>query len=266
MSERAVRSYARRVLRSDRHVRILDHVAAQGSADVTQLSRLLGVSPATVRRDLRHLSDQRLLERTHGGALPGGLSIELPLQHRADQRSPQKQAIARAAADLVPEGAVVGLTGGSTTTEVARILADRGPVTLVTNAVNIAAALVLRPTVDLIVIGGTARSESYELVGPIAEKTLADHHTDIAFLGVDGISAAHGCTTHDQLEAATDRAFARHSGRTVVVADHSKIGRTTFAKICPAADVHCLITDAAAPAEHLDAIASAGVAVTVVRG
>ncbi|GGR88408.1 DeoR family transcriptional regulator [Streptomyces aureoverticillatus] len=245
-------------------MRILDHVAAHGSADVTQLSRLLGVSQATVRRDLRYLSEQRLLERTHGGATPGGLSIELPLQHRADQRSPQKQAIAQAAAELVPDRAVVGLTGGSTTTEVARLLADRGrPVTIVTNAVNIAAALVLRPTVTLIVIGGTARSESYELVGPIAEKTLADHHTDIAFLGVDGISAAHGCTTHDQLEAATDRAFASHSGRCVVVADHSKIGRTTFAKICPAGDVHTLITDAEAPTAELEAIAAIGVRVTV---
>ncbi|WP_369212189.1 DeoR/GlpR family DNA-binding transcription regulator [Streptomyces flavofungini] len=251
------------MLKSDRHVRILDHVAAEGSADVTQLSRLLGVSQATVRRDLRHLSEQRLLDRTHGGALAGGLSIELPLQHRADQRSPQKRAIARAAAALVPEGAVVGLTGGTTTTEVARLLADRGPVTIVTNAVNIAANLVLRPHVTLIVIGGTARSQSYELVGPIAEKTLADHHTDIAFLGVDGISAAHGCTTHDQLEAATDRSFAFHGSRTVVVADHSKIGRTTFAKICPAADVHTLITDADAPAAELAALGDLGVRVTV---
>ncbi|MFD4633909.1 DeoR/GlpR family DNA-binding transcription regulator [Streptomyces sp. NPDC058284] len=252
------------MLRSDRHVRILDHVATRGSADVTQLSRLLGVSQATVRRDLQHLSEQRLLERTHGGAVAGGLSIELPLQHRADQRSPQKQAIAQAAADLVPDGAVVGLTGGSTTTEVARLLADRGRVTIVTNAVNIAAALVLRPAVTLIVVGGTARSQSYELIGPIAEKTLADHHTDIAFLGVDGISAAHGCTTHDQLEAATDRAFAFHSSRSVVVADHSKIGRTTFAKICPAADVHTLITDGDAPEAELSAIGAVGVRVTVV--
>ncbi|MGH4033474.1 DeoR/GlpR family DNA-binding transcription regulator [Actinomycetota bacterium Odt1-20B] len=178
---------------------------------MNRLSELLGVSRATVRRDLQQLSERRLLERTHGGAVLGGLGIDLPLRHRLDQLSPHKQAIARAAAELVPAGAVVGLTGGSTTSEVAQLLADRGPVTVVTNAVNIAAALVLRPDVALTVTGGTARKESYELVGPSAEKTLADHHTDIAFLGVDGISAAHGCTTHDQVEAATDRAFAQHS-------------------------------------------------------
>ncbi|SDJ56257.1 DeoR/GlpR family DNA-binding transcription regulator [Streptomyces indicus] len=252
------------MLKSDRHLRIIEHVAAHGSADVSRLSLLLGVSQATVRRDLQQLSEQRLLERTHGGAVRGGLSLELPLQHRLDQRSPQKQAIARAAADLVPEGAVVGLTGGSTTTEVARLLADRGPVTIVTNAVNIAAALVLRPEVTLIVVGGTARKESYELVGPIAEKTLADHHTDIAFLGVDGISAAQGCTTHDQLEAATDRAFARHTSSTVVVAEHTKLGRATFAKICPVSEVHTLITDERAPEGELAAIAAAGARITVV--
>ncbi|WP_199551906.1 DeoR/GlpR family DNA-binding transcription regulator [Streptomyces sp. N35] len=252
------------MLRSDRHLRILELVAAHGSADVGRLALLLGVSQATVRRDLRQLSEQRLVERTHGGAVRGGLSLELPLQHRLDQRSPQKLAIARAAADLVPPRAVVGLTGGSTTSEVARLLAERGPVTIVTNAVNIAASMVLHPEVTLIVVGGTARKESYELVGPIAEKTLADHHTDIAFLGVDGISAAHGCTTHDQLEAATDRAFAHHAGSTVVVADHTKLGRTTFAKICPLSAVHTLITDSGAFEGELAAIGEAGVRVRVV--
>ncbi|MBC9712687.1 DeoR/GlpR transcriptional regulator [Streptomyces sp. TRM66268-LWL] len=252
------------MLRSDRHMRILEQVATHGSADVSRLARLLGVSQATVRRDLHRLSEQRLVERTHGGAVRGGMNLELPLQHRLEQRSPQKLAIARAAAGLVPEGAVVGLTGGSTTSEVARLLAERGPVTIVTNAVNIATSVMPYPEVTLIVIGGTARRESYELVGPIAEKTLADHHTDLAFLGVDGISAAHGCTTHDQLEAATDRAFARHTGSTVVVAEHTKLGRTTFAKICPLSAVHTLITDPGAPEEELTAVRAAGVRVTVV--
>jgi DeoR family transcriptional regulator, aga operon transcriptional repressor len=252
------------MLRTERHVRILEHVSARGSIDVNELSRLLDVSGATVRRDLQHLSEMNLLRRTHGGAVVGNLSLEVPLQNRVERLKPEKRAIAKAAADLVPAGAVVGLTGGTTTTEVARLLVERGPVTIVTNAVNIAAEVVLHKQVTLVVIGGNARSESYELVGPIAEKTLADYHTDMTFLGVDGISAEHGCTTHDQLEAATDRAFARSSGEIVVVADHSKIGKVTFAKICPLRDVTHLITDSAAPGNHLAAIADAGVTVTAV--
>ncbi|MFJ5226303.1 DeoR/GlpR family DNA-binding transcription regulator [Streptomyces sp. NPDC088400] len=252
------------MLRTERHERILEHVSAKGGLDVNELSRLLNVSGATVRRDLQHLSRLNLLRRTHGGAVIGGIGPEVPVQHRTEHCRTEKQAIARAAAALVPEGAVVGLTGGTTVTEVARLLAERGPLTIVTNAVNIAAELILHKEVTLVVIGGNARNASYELVGPIAEKTLADHHTDMVFMGVDGISAAHGCTTHDQLEAATDRAFLGSSGRTVVVADHTKIGKVTFAKICPLPDIHHLVTDSAATGDQLERIADAGVPVTMV--
>ncbi len=252
------------MLRTERHARILEHIAARGSAGVAELSALLGVSDATVRRDLHRLHELNLLRRTHGGAAVGSISIEVPVHHRAARCRPEKQAIARAAAALVPEGAIVGMTGGTTVTEVARVLAARGRVTIVTNAVNIAAEMVLHRDVTLVVVGGTARPTSYELIGPIAEKTLADVHTDLTFLGVDGISASHGCTTHDQLEAATDRAFVGSTGRTVVVADHSKIGKTTFARICPLSDIPHLVTDSAATGPQLEAIAAAGVSVTAV--
>ncbi|WP_329454232.1 DeoR/GlpR family DNA-binding transcription regulator [Streptomyces sp. NBC_01497] len=249
------------MLRTERHARILEHVFAKGSAGVEELCRLLDVSGATVRRDLQQLDAQNLLRRTHGGAAVGNIGLEAPLKYRSERRKPEKMAIARAAAALVPAGAVVGMTGGSTATEIARLLAERGPVTIVTNAVNIAAELILHRDVTLVVIGGTARSESFELVGPTAEKALAEYHTDMTFLGVDGISAAHGCTTHDQLEAATDRAFTNSSSRTVVVADSSKIGKVTLAKICPLSAVAHLVTDRDASKEERDRIAAAGVPV-----
>lgn len=251
------------MLRSERHARILEHVTARGSADVRELIGLLDVSGATVRRDLEHLSGQNLLRRTRGGAAVGAVGLEVPLQHRAERLRPEKQAIARAAAALVPDGAVVGMNGGSTVTEIARLLAARGRFTVVTNAVNIAAELILHRHITLVVVGGNARTTSYELVGPIAERTLAGVHTDIAFLGVDGVSAAHGCTTHDQLEAATDRAFADASDRTVVVADRTKVGRATFAKICPLTAVSQLVTDGDADPAELARIAEAGTRVTV---
>ncbi|MEW2546308.1 DeoR/GlpR family DNA-binding transcription regulator [Streptomyces sp. NPDC047002] len=250
------------MLRTERHARILEHVTAKGSAGVEELSRMLDVSGATIRRDLQQLHALRLLRRTHGGASVGTFGLEAPLQYRSERRRPEKVAIARAAAALVPHDAVVGLTGGSTAMAIARILAERGPVTIVTNAVDIAAELILHRDVTLVVIGGTARRESYELVGPMAEKTLAEYHTDIAFLGVDGIGAAHGCTTHDQLEAATDRAFTENSSHTVVVADSSKIGKVTLARICPLSEVGHLVTDAGAPREELARITAAGVSVT----
>nr|WP_308309181.1 DeoR/GlpR family DNA-binding transcription regulator [Streptomyces sp. CHD11] len=259
---RAGADRGRRALRTERHLRILEFVSEQGGADVTALAARLEVSGATVRRDLRYLHDQRLLQRTHGGAVTGDAGAELPLRRKAERFHAEKRDIARAALELVPEGAVVGLTGGTTTTEIARLLARRGPVTIVTNAVNIAAEMVPHPQVNVVVTGGQARSRTWELVGPGAEKMLADYHTDITFLGVDGIGVDHGCTTHDPLEAATDRAFLAGTAEAVVVADHSKIGKATFARICPIGAVRRLITDAAQDHGELARLRDRGILVT----
>ncbi|WP_395292586.1 DeoR/GlpR family DNA-binding transcription regulator [Kitasatospora hibisci] len=231
------------MLKADRSARILAHVTAAGSADVHALAGLLGVSTATVRRDLQELHEQGLLHRTRGGAVTGPVNLELPLRHRSGKQREEKRRIAQAAAELVPDGAVVGLSGGTTTSELARVLAERGGITVVTNAVNVAADLIVRPEVRLVVIGGIARAASYELVGPAADRMLSQYHLDVAFIGVDGLTAEEGCTTHDEMEAQTDRAFLRSSARAVVLADSTKAGRVTFARICPLTEVHDLVTD-----------------------
>ncbi|MER6466573.1 DeoR/GlpR family DNA-binding transcription regulator [Streptomyces sp. NPDC001288] len=247
--------------RSERHLLILGRIGERGAANVVDLSKWLGVSHATVRRDLRFLSVQGLLRRTHGGGVAVGSGLELSLRSRADRARPQKRAIAQRAVDFAGEGAVVGLTGGTTTLEIARLLAARGPVTIVTNAIDIAAELAPQPQIRLIMTGGHARSQTFELVGPGAERALRDHHLDIAFLGADGVGAAHGCTTHDPLEAATNRAFVEGSTHAVFVADHSKIGRATLARICPIDTVTCLITDEGADPDEVARIRRRGVRV-----
>ncbi|MGW7442829.1 DeoR/GlpR family DNA-binding transcription regulator [Kitasatospora sp. NPDC054795] len=249
------------MLKADRTSRILTHLTETGSADVHELAGLLRVSAATVRRDLQELHDQGLLHRTRGGAVTGAVNLELPLRHKHGTRQAEKRRIALAADRLVPDGAVVGLTGGTTTSELARVLAERGGITIVTNAVNIAADLIVRPDIRLVVVGGIARTTSYELVGPAADRMLAQYHLDIAFIGVDGLTPQQGCTTHDEMEAQTDRAFLRSSARSVVLADSSKVGRVTFARICPLSEVHDLVTDAEVTAEQEEAIATDGVRV-----
>ena len=159
----------------------------------------------------------------------------------------------------MPDGAVVGLTGGTTTTELARVLSDRNGITIVTNALNIASELVLRSTIRLVVIGGSARHASYELVGPSAESMLSRYHLDLAFIGTDGVTLAAGCTTHDEMEAQTDLAFLDRSKRVVVVADSSKLGRSAFAHICDLSEVDDLITDNEANPDLLKEVADAGV-------
>ncbi|MEV7775014.1 DeoR/GlpR family DNA-binding transcription regulator [Kitasatospora sp. NPDC086791] len=249
------------MLKADRTGLILAHIAEAGSADVHELAGLLDVSPATVRRDLQELHDQGLLHRTRGGAVTGAVNLELPLRHKHGKRQAEKRRIALAADRLVPDGAVVGLTGGTTTSELARVLAERGGITIVTNAVNIAADLIVRPDIRLVVVGGIARTTSYELVGPAADRMLAQYHLDLAFIGVDGLTAQEGCTTHDEMEAQTDLAFLRSSARAVVLADSTKIGRVTFARICPLSEVHDLVTDDEVTAAQEEAIAACGVRV-----
>jgi DeoR family transcriptional regulator of aga operon len=144
------------------------------------------------------------------------------------------------------------------------VLVERQRLTVVTNALNIASELAIRPNLKLVVTGGWARSESYELVGPLAEQALAGLNLDTVFLGVDGISFEAGLMTHHEVEAHTNLALIERARRTIVVADSSKIGRTAFARICPIERVHELITDVEADPATLDAIREAGVVVTTV--
>jgi DeoR family transcriptional regulator, aga operon transcriptional repressor len=252
------------VRQAERFSAVLETLAADGTVDVGALADRLGVSASTVRRDLQLLEEQRMLTRTHGGAVAHDVLYELPLRYKAARKQEEKRRIAADAAMRVPDGAVVGLTGGTTTTEVARALVERRAITVVTNALNIAGELAIRADLKLVVTGGTARTESYELVGPVAEQALEGINLDITFVGVDGISVSSGLTTHHEIEAGTNRAMIRRARHVVVVADSSKLDRAAFARICSLADVDELITDIGASAEAIRAIFDEGVAVTVV--
>jgi DeoR family transcriptional regulator of aga operon len=243
---------------------ILERLSVDGSVNVLDIAQSLDVSTATVRRDLRLLESQRLLERTHGGALPQGVLYELPLRYKTTRQPGQKRRIAQEAARRVHEGWAIGLTGGTTTTEVARALVDRPRLTVVTNALNIAAEIAVRPNLKLVVTGGVARPESYELVGPIAEASLEGLNLDIAFLAVNGISPRAGFTTHHEIEAGTNRALMARAAQVVVVADSSKFGHVAFARICELGEVDELITDDGADVDAVAAIRDAGVQVTIV--
>jgi DeoR family transcriptional regulator of aga operon len=249
---------------AERLAAILERLSANGGVGVAELAAELETSAATVRRDLQLLQEQRLLSRTHGGAVAHGVLYELPLRYRGARHGDEKRRIAAAAAERISEGMVVGLTGGTTTTEVARALSDRRRLTIVTNSLSIAAELAVRPNLKLVVTGGVARPESYELIGPLAEASLAGLNLDVAIVGVDGISRSAGLTTHHEAEAHTNRALIERARRTLVVADSSKIGQTAFARICEADRADELITDSAADPIALDDLRETGIAVTMV--
>jgi DeoR family transcriptional regulator, aga operon transcriptional repressor len=250
------------VRRAERLDGILARLASDGSVSVSELTTDLDASPATVRRDLKLLEQQKLLSRSHGGAVRNGLLYELPVRYRGGRQAAEKARIADAAAERIADAEIVGLTGGTTTTEVARRLRGRD-LTVVTNAINIASELVISESIRLVVTGGVARPQSYELIGPLAERTLEGLNVDVVLLGVDGVNAG-GATTHDEIEAQTDSKLVERAASVIVVADSSKIGRSALSRICTLGEVDQLITDVGAPEDELEPLRAAGVEVVQV--
>jgi DeoR family transcriptional regulator of aga operon len=250
---------------------ILELLSQRGKLDVEELVQALDVSAATVRRDLDRLADQQLLTRTHGGAVPTAASYDLPLRYKATRFADAKLRIAQTGAAMVRTGQVVGFNGGTTTTEVARALARRvelsgegqSALTVVTNALNIATELAVRRHIKIVALGGVARPQSYELIGPLADASLGQINLDLVFLGVDAFDIEHGATAAHEGEASINRQLAARAGRVVVVADHSKFGKSAFARICDVAEIDALLTDAAPDAEMAAALAAHDVEVVV---
>ncbi|WP_320778492.1 DeoR/GlpR family DNA-binding transcription regulator [Streptomyces sp. CRN 30] len=250
---------------------LLGLLVERGRLDVEEAAAELAVSPATIRRDFDGLAEQQMLVRTRGGAVVHGVSYELPLRYKTARRAPEKERIARAVADLVAPGETVGLTGGTTTTEVARALAVRADLaagspalTVVTNALNIAGELAVRPQFKIVVTGGVARPSSYELVGPLADGVLGQITLDVAVLGVVALDVRDGAAAHDEAEAAVNRLLCERAERVVVAADSSKLGRRAFARICATGAVDTLVTDAAADEGAVRRFEEAGVRVLAV--
>ena len=231
---------------------LLEILSAEQTIDVEKAAATLEASPATIRRDLDHLAEQQLLTRTHGGAVANSTSYDLPLRFKTGRQATEKHRIGQAAAQLPPVGSVVGMNGGTTNTEVARAFGTRadlvkadGPfsLTLVTNALNIAYELTVRPHIKIVVTGGVARASSYELTGPLATGLLDQLTLDYALIGVDAVDPVSGAMAHHEGEAMINQLMASRARSVVIVADSTKLGKTAFARIWPTTQINTLVTD-----------------------
>lgn len=237
---------------------IAARVVARGQIDVSSLAAEFGVSCATIRRDLQALENQRLVARTHGGARIHAAFNDLPLSYKTAQDLAEKQRIARVATRFLAGASVIGTTGGTTVAQFARLLRDAGDLTVITNALNVAADLAAGPRLRVFVAGGEVRASSQESIGPSAEAFLAKCDIDVAFIGVDGVDAEAGCTNYDPAGARVNAALCRRARMRVVLADATKIGRVTLAPVCALPDVNVLITDDRAPPGELERIRRQG--------
>lgn len=250
-----------------RLARLVELVTQRGSLHVDEAVAELGMSQATARRDLDELAAQQLIRRTRGGAVANATSGDLPMRYRSAREGAAKSRIADAVAAQVRPGQVVAFNGGTTTTMAAYQLgvrfsaehpADESVVTVVTNAVNIANDLAVRPQTRVLVTGGVVRPKSYELTGPLSELVLPRINIDVVYLGVTAIDIATGIYTHDDSEAAVNSAFVQAARRSYVVADSSKLTSHSFARICPLDQIDGLITDTAADPGRLEVLRGAG--------
>ncbi|MDT7817502.1 MAG: DeoR family transcriptional regulator, aga operon transcriptional repressor [Acidobacteriaceae bacterium] len=229
---------------------ILRLLLRQGKTSIEELTGILGKSPASVRRDLIRLQERGLVHRTHGGAMLAEQVVYEPFrfdasfQVREDRFAAEKQRIARVAADMILEGETIGLTAGTTTTQVARGLRQRSGLRIITNAVNIGMELSNCTGLGTNLTGGSMRwAGAFSLVGPAALESLNAFIMDRVFIGVCGVDPKRGATTIEPDEAAVFRAMARQAKQVIVVADSSKVGMMSPAVICPPDMVNVLITD-----------------------
>jgi DeoR family fructose operon transcriptional repressor len=247
-----------------RQQRIVEQARLAGRVDVAELAAELAVTPETVRRDLTVLERQGVLRRVHGGAMPvERLGFEPGLAARDAVRRAEKERIAKAALSELPVEGSILLDAGTTTARLAEAMPASRDLIVVTNSLPIALTLSVRPGLTVRLVGGRVRGRTQAVVDDWALRVLGDTYVDVAFVGTNGITVERGLTTPDPAEAAVKQAMLAAARRVVVLADHTKVGATHFARFGGLRDVAMLITDSGLDADVAARLEAAGP--TVVR-
>lgn len=245
---------------------MLELIAEREFVRVGDLSETFNISEVTVRSDLDALQAGKAVRRVRGGAmLRNAGQVEPTFEEAIGAHAEEKMAIARAAAARVESDSSILLDVGTTTTLLARELAEREDlenVVVVTNGLTIALELEARiPRFTVVVTGGTLRPHQHSLVDPLATVTLERLHADVAFIGCNGVDPKGGITNLNLPEAEVKQRMVESADRTVVLADGSKIGQVHFGHVAQLLDIDLLVTAGKAPAAKLSAIRSAGLEV-----
>lgn len=243
---------------------ILERARAKGRVDVTALADEFTVTTETIRRDLTVLERHGVLRRVHGGAIPvERLGFEPALAAREGVMTAEKERIAKAAIAELPDEGTILLDAGTTTARLAENLPADRELTVVTHSVSIALTLTTRPNLTVMLVGGRLRSRTLASVDAWALQALQDIFVEVAFIASNGVSADRGLTTPDSAEAMVKRAAIASARRTVLLADHTKVGNDHFARFANLSDIDTFITDTGIDSAVAAEIAAAGP--TVVR-
>lgn len=256
------------MLAEERRFRIREILAGQRTVTAASLTEQLGVTAATIRRDLAALEHEGVLIRSHGGAVSRTSSTTFQPSYEALQRTNHaaKQAIAREAERLVLDGETIFLEGGSTVFELARCLQHRNRLTIVTNSPPVESLLHNSPGITLMSIGGDLLRDTFYLAGVWAERVLNEIRVDKAFLGVTAIDLTYGISAARQAEAQIKKTLVKAGRTRIGLADHSKFGKQSFAYVGPVTDLNVLVTDSGTDAAFVEELRKAGVEVVVANG
>ena len=230
-----------------------------GRVDVGHLATVLDVTPETVRRDLTALERRGLLRRVHGGAIPiERLGYEPALAARDTVMTAEKERIAKAAVQLLPDEGSLLIDAGTTTARFAEVLPTDRELTVVTNSLPIATSLARRPNINLLMLGGRIRGRTMACVDAWTVDALKDTFVDLAFLGTNGISVERGLTTPDPAEAAAKRAMVASARRAVLLADHTKVGSDHLIRFADLDAIDVFVTDTGLDPELRSDLETAG--------
>jgi DeoR/GlpR family transcriptional regulator of sugar metabolism len=250
------------MLTAERQQYILAALHREGKVVASELSAALDVSEDTIRRDLRKLAEAGLLQRVHGGALPSSPATA-SYAVRQTQAASAKAAIARAAVQLVQDGQVIILDGGTTTLQVAQHLPADLRATVVTNSPPIALALATHPTIEVIVIGGRLYKTSPATIGAVALEMVRMTRADLCMLGICSLHPEVGITVPDLEEAYVKRAIIASAAEVVALASMEKLGTAATYTVGPLTDLTHLVTEPGVPDDLLEPYRRLGI--TIVR-
>ncbi|MFN8376938.1 MAG: DeoR/GlpR family DNA-binding transcription regulator [Anaerolineae bacterium] len=250
------------MLNNQRKQYLLDILRRDGQVIAKKVSQELGLSEDTIRRDLRELAQEGLLQRVHGGALPASPAVA-NFARREEILVDAKVAIGRTAAQMVKEGQVIILDGGTTAVQVARHLPRSLNATVITHSARIVMELVDHPHIEVILIGGRLFKHSIVSVGAAAIEAINHIRADVYFMGVTGIHPEAGLSTGDLEEAYVKLALCRRAAETFVLASQEKLGSASQYVITALSEVSGLIVESDVPDEVLFPFTEMGL--TIIR-
>ena len=230
-----------------RREEILSLIRRDGHVEVDDLASRLAVTKQTIRRDLVELSDLGLAARTHGGARRAASVANRAHHERRLARAPEKAAMGRLAASLIPDDCSVTLNIGTSTEQVAAALAGHKGLVVLSNNINIIGALLGTATRELILVGGAVRPSDGAIVGEDAVEFISRYKVDFAVIGASAVDADGAILDFDAREVSVARAILRNSRVRILVCDSSKFGRNAPVRICDISDIDYFVTDRMPP-------------------